>query len=88
MGLLQRRTCFLLGFLFFVPRGLFQDPSIPKSIYPTTLRDYTAGMHLVQGILRALLMRDKIAFGQQVSVSLYNSMIAMQMQEAAQWKGR
>ena len=62
-----------------------QDPSIPKSIYPTTLCDYTAGMHLVQGILAALLMRDKTGIGQQVSVSLYDSMIAMQMQEAAQW---
>lgn len=61
------------------------DPSIPRSIYPTTLCDYTAGMHLVQGILAALLMRDKTGRGQKVSVSLYDSMIAMQMQEAAQW---
>jgi crotonobetainyl-CoA:carnitine CoA-transferase CaiB-like acyl-CoA transferase len=61
------------------------DPSIPKSIYPTTLCDYTAGMHLVQGILAALLARAKSGQGQQVSVSLYDSMIAMQMQEAAQW---
>ncbi|MBT8154991.1 CoA transferase [Epibacterium ulvae] len=62
-----------------------QDPSIPKSIYPTTLCDYSAGMHLVQGILAALLMREKTGRGQQVGVSLYDSMIAMQMQEAAQW---
>ena len=62
-----------------------QDPSIPKSIYPTTLCDYSAGMHLVQGILAALLMREKTGRGQQVAVSLYDSMIAMQMQEAAQW---
>jgi len=62
-----------------------QDPSIPKSIYPTTLCDYSAGMHLVQGILAALLMRDKTGHGQKVEVSLYDSMIAMQMQEAAQW---
>ncbi len=61
------------------------DPSIPKSIYPTTLCDYSAGMHLVQGILAALLMRDKTGKGQKVEVSLYDSMIAMQMQEAAQW---
>lgn len=61
------------------------DPSVPKSIYPTTLCDYTAGMHLVQGILAALLARTKSGRGQQVSVSLYDSMIAMQMQEAAQW---
>lgn len=62
-----------------------QDPSIPKSIYPTTLCDYSAGMHLVQGVLAALLMREKTGEGQRVEVSLYDSMIAMQMQEAAQW---
>lgn len=62
-----------------------QDPSVPKSIYPTTLCDYTAGMHLVQGILAALLLREKTGEGQRVEVSLYDSMIAMQMQEAAQW---
>lgn len=61
------------------------DASIPKSIYPTTLCDYTAGMHLVQGVLAALLARGKSGHGQKVSVSLYDSMIAMQMQEAAQW---
>lgn len=61
------------------------DPSIPQSIYPTTLCDYSAGMHLVQGILAALLGREKTGVGQQVDVSLYDSMIAMQMQEAAQW---
>ena len=62
-----------------------QDPAILKSIYPTTLCDYTAGMHLVQGILAALLAREKTGRGQKVGVSLYDSMIAMQMQEAAQW---
>ena len=62
-----------------------QDPSIPKSIYPTTLCDYTAGMHLAQGIMAALLAREKTGRGQKVSVSLYDSMLAMQMQEAAQW---
>jgi crotonobetainyl-CoA:carnitine CoA-transferase CaiB-like acyl-CoA transferase len=61
------------------------DPSIPRSIYPTTLCDYTAGMHLVQGVLAALLAREKSGHGQKVSVSLYDSIIAMQMQEAAQW---
>lgn len=61
------------------------DPSIPQSIYPTTLCDYSAGMHLVQGVLAALLAREKSGVGQKVSVSLYDSMIAMQMQEAAQW---
>lgn len=59
------------------------DPSLPITIYPTTLCDYTAGMHLVQAVLAALLSRMKHGKGQCVEVSLYDSMIAMQMQEAA-----
>jgi len=64
------------------------DPELPLSIYPTTLADYSAGMHLVQGILLALLQREKTGEGQRVAVSLYNSMLAMQMQEAAMWMMR
>ncbi len=59
------------------------DPSDKLTIYPTSLADYSAGMHLVQGILLALLHRERTGTGQRVSVSLYNSMLAMQMQEAA-----
>ena len=59
------------------------DDSVPVSIYPTALADYTAGMHMVQGILFALLQRERTGEGQKISVSLYNSMLAMQMQEAA-----
>ena len=40
--------------------------TIPLSIYPTTLADYSAGMHLVQGILFALLQRHRTSKGQQV----------------------
>ena len=58
-------------------------PEIPLSVYPTALADYAAGMHLVQGILLALLQRERTGEGQRISVSLYNSMLAMQMQEAA-----
>ena len=64
------------------------DPELPLSIYPTALADYSAGMHLMQGILLALLQREKTGEGQQVAVSLYNSMLAMQMQEAAMWMMR
>jgi crotonobetainyl-CoA:carnitine CoA-transferase CaiB-like acyl-CoA transferase len=59
------------------------DSGHPTSIYATPLADYSAGMHLVQGILLALLQREKTGEGQQVAVSLYNSMLAMQMQEGA-----
>ncbi|WER49442.1 CoA transferase [Cupriavidus sp. WKF15] len=59
------------------------DESLPVSVYPTALADYSAGMHMVQGVLLALLDRARTGEGQKISVSLYNSMLAMQMQEAA-----
>ncbi|MDQ0643080.1 CaiB/BaiF CoA transferase family protein [Microbacterium murale] len=58
------------------------DPEHPVTIYATPIADYTAGLHLVQGILLALLHRERTGIGQRVEVSLYNSMLAMQMQEA------
>ena len=57
------------------------DPSVPLSIPATTFADYCAGMHLVQGVLFALLQRQKTGRGQLVSVSLLDSMLASQMQE-------
>ncbi len=59
------------------------EASHPLSIYATTFADYSAGMHLVQGILLAILQRERTGEGQKVSVALYNSMLAAQMQEAA-----
>lgn len=64
------------------------DPSVPLSVYCTALADYSAGMHMVQAILLALLQREKTGRGQQVAVSLYDSMLAMQMQEGAMWMQR
>jgi len=64
------------------------DPSLPTTLYATALADYSAGMHLVQGILLALLHRERTGQGQQIAVSLYDSMLAMQMQEAAMWLQR
>lgn len=64
------------------------DAATPMTIYPTALADYSAGMHLVQAILLALLQRGKTGRGQAVSVSLFESMLAMQMQEAAMWMQR
>lgn len=61
------------------------DMTQPMSIYATALADYSAGMHLVQGILLALYQREKTGEGQEINVSLYNSMLAMQMQEGAMW---
>jgi crotonobetainyl-CoA:carnitine CoA-transferase CaiB-like acyl-CoA transferase len=64
------------------------DPSVPLSVYATTFGDYTAGMHLVQTILLALLQRQKTGRGQEVAVSLFESLLALQMQEAAMWLQR
>lgn len=55
----------------------------PLTVYPTTLCDYTTGMHLFQGILLALRSRDETGEGQKVEVTMYDSMLHMQMQEAA-----
>ena len=55
---------------------------LPPSIYPTTLCDYITGMHLLQGILLALRTRDATGVGQKVEVTMYDSMLHLQMQEA------
>ena len=59
------------------------DASVPLSVYSTTFADYSAGMHLVQGVLLALLQRGKTGRGQKLSVSLLDSMLAAQTQESA-----
>jgi formyl-CoA transferase len=59
------------------------DETVPITVYPTTLCDYTTGMHLCQGILLALIARDRTGEGQKVQVNMYDSMLHMQMQEAA-----
>lgn len=50
---------------------------------PTAQVDYASGMGLVQGILAALLERERSGRGQQVSVNLLDTAVAMQMMEAA-----
>jgi crotonobetainyl-CoA:carnitine CoA-transferase CaiB-like acyl-CoA transferase len=64
------------------------DKGLPTTLYSTALADYSAGMHMVQGILLALMQREKTGVGQAISVSLYDSMLAMQMQEASMWLAR
>jgi crotonobetainyl-CoA:carnitine CoA-transferase CaiB-like acyl-CoA transferase len=59
------------------------SPEIRMGVPATTFADYCAGMHLAQGILLALMQRQKTGRGQLVSVSLHDSMIAAQMQEVA-----
>ncbi len=55
----------------------------PLAVLSTTFADYSAGMHMVQGILLALLQRQQTGQGQRISVSLFDSMLAAQTQEAA-----
>ncbi|WP_171523545.1 CoA transferase, partial [Acinetobacter baumannii] len=50
----------------------------PLAVHATTFADYSAGMHMVQGVLLALLQRQKTGRGQRIAVSLYNSMLAAQ----------
>jgi crotonobetainyl-CoA:carnitine CoA-transferase CaiB-like acyl-CoA transferase len=59
-----------------------ESDDIPLSVYPTSLADYTTGMHLLQGILMALIARNTTGEGQKVEVTMYDSMLHMQMQEA------
>ena len=59
------------------------NDDLPLSVHATTFADYSAGMHLVQGVLLALLQRQKTGRGQRLSVSLLDSMLAAQTQEAA-----
>jgi crotonobetainyl-CoA:carnitine CoA-transferase CaiB-like acyl-CoA transferase len=61
------------------------EPDEALRVYPTCLADYTAAMHLLSGILLALLERQRTGRGQVVEVSLLDSMLAMQAQEAAAW---
>ncbi|MFJ4963794.1 Formyl-coenzyme A transferase [Streptomyces sp. ADI96-02] len=56
----------------------------PLTLYPTTICDYITGQHLLQGILLALLQRERTGEGQRVDVSMYDSMLHLQMQEACQ----
>src|SRR4249920_1666612 len=46
------------------------DESTPIATYATALADYSTGMHMVQGILLALLHRGRTGQGQKVNVSL------------------
>jgi formyl-CoA transferase len=57
-------------------------------LYPITHGDFSSGMILVQGILLALLHRERTGRGQLVEVSLLDTMLAAQMQEITQWSMR
>jgi crotonobetainyl-CoA:carnitine CoA-transferase CaiB-like acyl-CoA transferase len=59
------------------------NPEIASYLNPTPAVDYASGMGLVQGILAALLERERSGRGQEVSVNLLDTAVAMQMIEVA-----
>lgn len=59
------------------------DPTHPVALLGTAVADYSGAMHLAMGIMLALLARGSTGHGQRVEVSLFDSMLHMQMQEAA-----
>lgn len=58
------------------------EDGTPRFANPPAV-DYASGMALAQGILAALLAREKTGHGQRVSVSLLDTAMAIQMLEAA-----
>jgi formyl-CoA transferase len=57
----------------------------PPEPFSTAVCDFMAGMLLVQGILLALLARERTGRGQLVASSLLDGMLYMQQQEATAW---
>ena len=58
------------------------EADAPPEPFSTAICDCAAGMLLVQGILMALLARQKTGHGQLVTASLLDAMLYMQQQEA------
>jgi formyl-CoA transferase len=65
-----------------------RDADGRPQLYPITHGDFASGMVLAQGILLALLHRERTGRGQRVDVSLLDTMLAAQMQELTQWAMR
>jgi len=61
------------------------EPDAAPEPFSTAVCDCAAGMLLVQGILLALLARERTGVGQLVSASLLDAMLYMQQQEATAW---
>lgn len=58
------------------------SPDLPPYLHPIPFIDYAGGMSLAQGILIALLERRSSGQGQKVSISLFDTAVAMQTLEA------
>jgi crotonobetainyl-CoA:carnitine CoA-transferase CaiB-like acyl-CoA transferase len=62
--------------------GRAQDPPAPAGI---GVADLAAGLHIVYGVLAALIARERTGAGQRVDVSMLNSMLALEGQEIASY---
>ncbi len=61
------------------------ESDAPPEPFSTAVCDCAAGMLLVQGVLLALLARERTGTGQLVTSSLLDAMVYMQQQEATAW---
>jgi crotonobetainyl-CoA:carnitine CoA-transferase CaiB-like acyl-CoA transferase len=62
--------------------GREQDPPAPAGI---GVADLAAGLHIVYGVLAALIARERTGKGQRVDVNMLNSMLALEGQEIASY---
>ena len=62
--------------------GRVQDPPAPAGI---GVADLAAGLHIVYGVLAALIARERTGAGQRVDVSMLDSMLALEGQEIASY---
>jgi len=62
--------------------GREQDPPAPAGV---GVADLAAGLHIVYGVLAALVARERTGVGQRVDVSMLNSLLALEGQEIASY---
>ena len=62
--------------------GREQDPPAPAGV---GVADLAAGLHIVYGVLAALIARERTGQGQRVDVNMLNSTLALEHQEIASY---
>ena len=62
--------------------GRDQDPPAPAGI---GVADLAAGLHIVYGVLAALIARSRSGRGQRVDVNMLNALLALEHQEIASY---